>query len=321
MDPEKISLISEQLCIGCGVCVKVCPFDAIDILNLSEELKKDKIHQYGVNSFRLFKIPTVRKGQVVGLVGRNGIGKSTALKVLAGSLVPNLGDYEHEPTWDKFLSYLSGREMKEHFERVAEGEIEVALKPQAVYKIPEAWSGDVRGLLGEMDERKKLDEVVEALSLGEALAKSVRDLSGGELQRLAVAAAALKDADLYLFDEPSSYNDVYQRLAVSKLIRGLAESGRAVLVVEHDMAFLDYVADYVQIIYGSLAPTAWSRASTQRGRGSILSSTGTSPGEHPLQGQARLFRAEDRCRGGGKRDARRQLQRTDEVVMTRSASP
>jgi ATP-binding cassette subfamily E protein 1 len=250
LDPEKISLISEQLCIGCGVCVKVCPFDAIDILNLSEELKRDKIHQYGVNSFRLFRIPTVRKGRVVGLVGRNGIGKSTALMVLAGTLVPNLGDYEHEASWDRFLSYLSGREMKEHFEMVADGEVKVALKPQAVYKIPEAWSGDAEGLLREMDERKKLDEVVDALSLREALAKKVKDLSGGELQRLAVAAAALKDADLYLFDEPSSYNDVYQRLAVSKLIRGLAESGRSVLVVEHDMAFLDYVADYVQIIYG-----------------------------------------------------------------------
>ncbi|MDV3293808.1 MAG: ribosome biogenesis/translation initiation ATPase RLI [Nitrososphaerales archaeon] len=250
LDPDKISLISEELCIGCGICIKVCPFDAIDILNLSEELKKDKIHQYGVNSFRLFKIPTVRKGQVVGLVGRNGIGKSTALKVLAGSLVPNLGDYEHEATWDKFLSYLSGREMKEHFRRVSDGDMRVALKPQAVYRIPEAWEGDAGSMLRKMDERRKLDEVVESLSLGDSLSKNVKELSGGELQRLAVAAAALKDAELYLFDEPSSYNDVYQRLAVSRLIRGLAASGRAVLVVEHDMAFLDYVADYVQIIYG-----------------------------------------------------------------------
>ena len=105
----KIALISEELCIGCGICIKVCPFDAIDILNLSEELKSDKIHQYGVNSFRLFRIPTVRRGQVVGLVGRNGIGKSTALKILAGQLVPNLGDYDREACWDWFLQYLSGR--------------------------------------------------------------------------------------------------------------------------------------------------------------------------------------------------------------------
>ena len=247
---NKLALISEELCIGCGICVKVCPFDAIDILNLSEELKTDKIHQYGVNSFRLFRIPTVRKGQVVGLVGRNGIGKSTALKILAGQLVPNLGDYDGEATWDKFLKYLSGREMKEHFEKVADGELRVSLKPQAVYKLPEAWKKETRLLLERMDERKKMDEVVDTLNLGETLDKKVPDLSGGELQRVAVAAAALKDADLYLFDEPSSYNDVYQRLAVSRLIGDIASSGRAVLVVEHDIAFLDYVANYVQVIYG-----------------------------------------------------------------------
>ncbi|MDG6910667.1 MAG: ribosome biogenesis/translation initiation ATPase RLI, partial [Nitrososphaerota archaeon] len=194
--------------------------------------------------------PTVRKGQVVGLVGRTGIGKSTALKILAGQLVPNLGDYEGEPTWDRFIRYLSGREMKEHFERIAAGELRVSLKPQAVYRLPEAWKKETHLLLEQMDERKRMDEVVETLNLRETLKKKIPGLSGGELQRVAVAAAALQDADLYLFDEPSSYNDVYQRLAVSRLITGIAHSGKAVLVVEHDIAFLDYVANYVQIIYG-----------------------------------------------------------------------
>jgi ATP-binding cassette subfamily E protein 1 len=247
---NKLSLISEQLCIGCGICIKVCPFDAIDILNLSEELKSDKIHQYGVNSFRLFRVPTVRRGQVVGLVGRNGIGKSTALRILAGQLVPNLGDYEEKASWDKFLKYLSGREMKEHFEKIADGEMRVSLKPQAVYRLPEAWKRETDLLLRQMDERKMMDDVVETLNLKETLKKKVPDLSGGELQRVAVAAASLKDADLYLFDEPSSYNDVYQRLAVSRLITSIAASGKSVLVVEHDIAFLDYVTNYVQVIYG-----------------------------------------------------------------------
>ena len=247
---SKIALISEELCIGCGICIKVCPFDAIDILNLSEELRTEKIHQYGVNSFRLFRIPVVRKGQVVGLVGRNGIGKSTALKILAGQLVPNLGNYESEPSWDRFLAYLSGREMKEHFERIADGELRVSLKPQAVYRLPDAWKKETSLLLQQMDERRALSEVVKALNLQETLDKKVPDLSGGELQRVAVAAAALKDADLYLFDEPSSYNDVYQRLAVSRLITDIAQGGKSVLVVEHDLAFLDYVTNYVQIIYG-----------------------------------------------------------------------
>jgi ATP-binding cassette subfamily E protein 1 len=247
---DKLAIISEQLCIGCGICVKVCPFEAITILNLSEELKEDKIHQYGINTFRLYRLPTPRKGQVVGLVGRNGTGKSTALQILSGQLVPNLGDYEHPATWDLIKKYLSGKELKEHFERVAAGEVKISLKPQAVYRLPEVWKKDVSSLLAKMDEIGEMEKVVETLGLAEALGKNVGELSGGELQRVAVAVASLKDADMYLFDEPSSYNDVYQRLAVSKLIRSVAEKGKYVLLVEHDITFLDYASDYVQIVYG-----------------------------------------------------------------------
>lgn len=246
----RLAVISEPLCIGCGICVKVCPFEAITILNLSEELQEEKVHQYGVNSFRLYRLPTPRKGQVVGLVGRNGTGKSTALQILSGQLVPNLGDYERPAKWDLILKYLSGKELKEHFERIESGEMKISLKPQAVYKLPEVWSKDVASLLEKMDETGEADEVVETLGLGEALGKNLRDLSGGELQRVAVAVASLKDADMYLFDEPSSFNDVYQRLAVSKLVRSIAAKGKYVLLVEHDITFLDYASDYVQVVYG-----------------------------------------------------------------------
>ena len=247
---DKLAVISESLCIGCGICVKVCPFDAITILNLSEELKEDKIQQYGVNTFRLYRLPTPRKGQVVGLVGRNGTGKSTALQILSGQLVPNLGDYEHEAGWGPLLKYLSGKELKDHFEKVAAGEVRISTKPQAVYKLPEVWKKDVGSLLEKVDEIGGRDQIVEDLGLGEALKKDVGALSGGELQRVAVAVASLKDADMYLFDEPSSYNDVYQRLAVSRLVRSIAAKGKYVLLVEHDITFLDYASDYVQIVYG-----------------------------------------------------------------------
>ena len=247
---DELAKISESLCIGCGICIKVCPFDAITILNLGEELKHDKIHQYGMNSFRLYRLPVPRRGQVVGLVGRNGIGKTTALQILSGQLIPNLGDYENGASWDRFLEYLSGRELKDHFKKVAQGDLRVSLKPQAVYKLPEVWKKDVRSLLRKLDETHGFDDVVQDLGLREALGKRLPELSGGELQRVAVAVTALKDADIYLFDEPSSFNDVYQRLAVSRLIRRIAARNRYVLLVEHDITFLDYASDYVQIIYG-----------------------------------------------------------------------
>lgn len=244
------ALISEELCTGCGICVKKCPFEAITILNLATELGKEKVHQYGVNTYRLYKIPIPKKNSVVGLVGKNGVGKSTALNILSGSLKPNLGNYEDPPSWDRIIDEFQGTELRSHFESIANGTLKVSIKPQAVYMIPKVWSGTVHGLLEKTaGSSRDISEIADALSLSESMHRNVSELSGGELQRTAVAAATLKEADLYLFDEPSSYNDVFQRMNVSKTISELAQKA-AVVLVEHDLSFLDYLSDYIHILYG-----------------------------------------------------------------------
>jgi ATP-binding cassette subfamily E protein 1 len=85
--------------------------------------------------------------------------------------------------------------------------------------------------------------------------REVGVLSGGELQRFAIAAVAVQMSDVYMFDEPSSYLDVKQRLTAAHMIRELIErdsgSSRYVLVVEHDLAVLDYLSDYVCVLYGA----------------------------------------------------------------------
>lgn len=242
--------ISEDLCTGCGICIKKCPFDAIVIVNLAKELGKDKIHQYGINSFRLYRLPMPKKGSVVGLLGRNGIGKSTIVNILSGGIKPNFGNYENEVTYDHILENFQGTELKSHFEKIANGTIRVSIKPQLVYLIPKAFKGTAKELLKKHDERKVTGELVDELGLRNTLDRSVGDLSGGELQRLAVSVAAAKDADYYFFDEPSSYNDVYQRLAVAKVIQGLAREGKSIMVVEHDITLLDYLSDYIHVLYG-----------------------------------------------------------------------
>jgi ATP-binding cassette subfamily E protein 1 len=244
------ALISEDLCTGCGICIKKCPFDAIVIVNLAKELSQDKIHQYGVNSFRLYRLPTPKKGAVVGLLGRNGIGKSTIVNILSGNIQPNLGNYDCKANWNDILKYFQGTELKSYFERIANGSIRASIKPQLVYLIPKAFKGSAKELLKKYDERKVTDTLVEELGLKNSLERNVNELSGGELQRLAVAVASAKDADYYFFDEPSSYNDVYQRLAVSRVIQDLSRQGKSVMVVEHDMTLLDYLSDYIHILYG-----------------------------------------------------------------------
>ncbi|MEM3073739.1 MAG: ribosome biogenesis/translation initiation ATPase RLI [Nitrososphaerales archaeon] len=244
------AVISEELCTGCGICVKKCPFEAITIVNLAEQLKEEKIHQFGVNGYRLFRLPIPRKGAVVGLVGKNGVGKSTTIKILSGALKPNLGYYDAAPDWDKIIEAFKGTELKEYFEKISSKSIKISVKPQAVYLLSKVWKGTGKELLKTYDEKGAADKLAEALNLKEALNKSVSEMSGGECQRLAVAVAASKDAEVYFFDEPSSYNDVYQRMAVAEVIRSLASEGKSVIVAEHDLTLLDYLSDYIHILYG-----------------------------------------------------------------------
>ena len=244
------AVISEELCTGCGICIKKCPFDAIVIVNLAKEIGDHKIHQFGINSFRLYHIPLLKKGSVVGLLGRNGIGKSTLLNILSGNIKPNFGSYDSELEWDDIIRNFQGTELKPHFEKIASGNLRTSIKPQMVQLIPKAFKGTARELLKKYDERGVIDLVTEQLSLNNSLNRSLSELSGGELQRLAVGIAVNKDADYYFFDEPSSYNDIYQRLAVARTIKQLADDGKSVMVVEHDLTLLDYLSDYIHILYG-----------------------------------------------------------------------
>jgi len=280
MDEEgRFPVISEELCVGCGICVNKCPFDALTIVNLPHETGT-LTHQYGKNGFRLYGLPVPRKGSVVGIIGPNGIGKSTAVKILSGQIKPNLGEIEEGkgPGWEQIIAEYRGNEVQNYLKQLQDGSVTVVSKPQDVSIISKAKKGKVRKLLESISSNapenpsnvsgkaskntpnnpsnvggnsRKIEVLSEELELGSFLDKDVKTLSGGELQRLAIAVALMRDADVYFFDEPSSYLDIRQRLKVSKTIRDLAEKeGKAVVVVEHDLIVLDYLSDYIQVAYG-----------------------------------------------------------------------
>merc|ERR1712063_9244 len=225
-----ISIISEILCVGCGICVKKCPFSAISIINLPKNLEKDTTHRYGPNSFKVHILPTPRAGQVLGLVGKNGIGKSTALKVLAGKLKPNLGRHEDSPDWAEILTYFRGSELQNYFTKILEDDLKAIIKPQYVDQIPRKARGTVRKWLDAKNEKDNKESICVDLALTTLQEHEVKVLSGGELQRFAIAMACI--------------------LQAARVIRDLLAPNVYVIAVEHDLSVLDYLSDFICVLYG-----------------------------------------------------------------------
>lgn len=243
-------IISESLCHGCGICVNKCQFEAIKIIGLSDELSTELVHQYGENSFRLYRMPIPKKGVVTGILGPNGIGKTTAIKILSGDLIPNLGDYEETPSKEDVLNHYDGTEAKAYLSDVYEGKIKTAIKPQYVDLIPKAATGPVKDLLSKVEGHLTMEEAAVMFDVDGLLERDISKLSGGEMQRVAMAATVMKDADVYFFDEPTSYLDIYQRVKIARVVKKLSEN-KQVVVIEHDLAILDFLADAVNVVYGS----------------------------------------------------------------------
>jgi len=251
IEPEGKLKIDESTCIGCGICVKAAP-EAIKVINLPEILDREPIHRYGENKFALFSLPTPIFGKVVGILGVNGIGKSSAISILGGLVNPNFGDFNKKGTdYKEVIDFFKGTETQLFFEKMHKGQIKASYKPQHVDFISKTKKGKVMDLLKKIDEKNKIEEVAKELEIENILDNNIEEISGGELQRVAIAATVLKKANLYIFDEPTSYLDIKQRINVSRFIRGLSDENTSVIVVEHDLIIFDYMTDLAHIMYGS----------------------------------------------------------------------
>eukprot|EP00931_Biecheleriopsis_adriatica_P036462 TRINITY_DN21002_c0_g3_i1.p1 TRINITY_DN21002_c0_g3~~TRINITY_DN21002_c0_g3_i1.p1 ORF type:complete len:694 (+),score=120.34 TRINITY_DN21002_c0_g3_i1:208-2082(+) len=270
--------IYDNACLACLNRAKQCPDNATKVVKLPSNLKTDTVHRYGLNSFKLHGLPMPRPAQVLGMLGCNGTGKSTALQILAGKLKPNLGQMDDPPSWTDVVKYYRGSDLQNYFSAVLEDRLKVSLKPQLEADFAKKMAGmKVADIIAKADQRGKSKEIMEKMDLEHLVERDITDLSGGELQRLAISICALKKADVYMFDEPSSFLDVKQRLAATRLIRSLVQDpdtgeSNYVIVVEHDLAILDYISDYIHCLYGE--PGAYGvvtkRASVRNGINQFL---------------------------------------------------
>ena len=246
--------ILETACPVCFNRARHCPDNAVIVINLPEELDSEMSHCYGENSFRLFRLPVPRLEQVVGILGPNGMGKSTAVNLLSGSITPNLGDWSNQtPDWDDVITTFPRGELRDYLALLSEEGVSIAVKPQYIDKLPKIFDGEVNELLERVDDRGDIDKYSEALGIMHILSRKLESLSGGELQRVALCATLLKEADVYFFDEPSSYLDIYERMRMVGIIQELSAMGKRVLVVEHDLAILDVLCDLLHVVYGERA--------------------------------------------------------------------
>lgn len=236
------------------ICAKKCPFHAIHIVNLPEKLNEYPINRFGQNQFELFSLPIVKPNITVGIIGRNGIGKSTALEVLSGNFIPNLGNFSEKPKdYSRIVEKYSTKILGDYFKKLQSKEIKISYKPQRVEMLASLYKGQkVVDLLKKVDEKNQLFLVMKSLDIENLKQRSIEELSGGELQRVAIAACLLKSADVYYFDEPTSFLDITHRIQAAKVIKRLSQD-HSVIVVEHDLATLDYISDEIQIVYGEPA--------------------------------------------------------------------
>ena len=236
-------VIDENTCVGCAICVKRCPFEAIDIVNLPSVSEKDIVHRYGANGFALYGLPVPKEGSVLGLLGRNGIGKSTAVKILAGTEKLNLG--KTEASDEDIKEFFKGNEILRYFEGLSGKK--VSYKPQNLSVL--SLDVGVMDLLLQRGGEADIKRLAEVLGVSQVLGNRMNKLSGGELQRVAILAASLGESDIYFFDEPLAFLDIGERLRVSDFLKEISKN-KTLIVVEHDLLILDYLTDYVNVFFG-----------------------------------------------------------------------
>lgn len=178
------------------------------------------------------------EGEVLGIAGPNGAGKSTLISLLLGYLNPSSGRV-----------MVSGMEPRKYAETHGVGYLSelVALPPRWTVKTALQRFATLSGV-PNAGINARVDEVIDQLGIGEHRDKYVKALSKGNLQRLGLAQAILRDDRLLILDEPTHGLDPVWTANFRDIVRGLRKPWRTILIASHNLDELERLADRVAII-------------------------------------------------------------------------
>lgn len=263
---EDIAKINEGLCIGCSQCVNRCPFNAIKIVNLPSQIANNLVHSYGENLFKLYKLPNPKVGKIIGILGQNGVGKTTIMNILSGKTIPNFDKLNNDNviiTKEQVLKHVRGTELQKYLKLLYDDKFKINNKPQdilSLVKNNKTKNMKVSEIIIKFKDFGNYNKIIDVLDLNKIFNNTIITLSGGELQKLVCAITLLKEGDVYIFDEPTNYLDIEYRIKIANLIKDLNTHNKYIFVVEHDLSILDFVADNIHIMFGD--PGSYGAIST-----------------------------------------------------------
>ena len=215
---------------------------AASIVKLPTVKEEELIFRYGKNGFAIYGLPLPKENSILGLLGRNGIGKTTAMELLTGKKKINFG--KEDATEKEIKKFFQGSEFLKYFQKADKT---ISYKPQNLSSL--AQDVKVHELLKKLGNENKISELIKKLKIENILENKLNKISGGELQKVAIIAASIKEAEVYFFDEPLAFLDIEERIRVSDFIRELSR-GKIVIVIEHDLLIMDYLTEYTNIFFG-----------------------------------------------------------------------